>query len=96
MPPTYIPMRNGIFYSVAASYAEEVGADLIVGGHNKDDIKIFTDTTPAFFDALERAFRLGSPILGKRRARILLPLSEKTKAQVVGLAFLFRCPQGLT
>ena len=31
LPPTYIPMRNGIFYSVAASYAEEVGADYIIG-----------------------------------------------------------------
>ena len=96
MPPTYIPMRNGIFYSLAASYAEEVGADLIVGGHNKDDAKTFADVTPAFFDSLERVFRTGSPILRKRRTRVLLPLSEKTKAQVVRLASSLEVPLGLT
>ncbi len=96
MPPTYIPMRNGIFYSLAASYAEEVGADLIVGGHNKDDAKTFADAAPAFFHGLQRAFRVGSPILRKRRTRILLPLSEKTKAQVVRLASSLEVPLGLT
>jgi 7-cyano-7-deazaguanine synthase len=96
MPPTYIPMRNGIFYSLAASYAEEVGADLIVGGHNKDDVRTFADAAPAFFDGLEMAFWVGSPILKKRRTRILLPLSEKTKAQVVRLASALDVPLGLT
>jgi len=96
LPPTYIPMRNGIFYSLAASYAEEVGADLIVGGHNKDDAKTFADATPAFFDGLERVFRTGSPILRKRRTRVLLPLSGKTKAQVVRLASSLEVPLGLT
>jgi 7-cyano-7-deazaguanine synthase len=71
---------------LAASYAEEVGADLIVGGHNKDDVKTFADAAPAFFERLERAFWVGSPVLRKKRTRILLPLSEKTKAQVVRLA----------
>jgi 7-cyano-7-deazaguanine synthase len=96
VPPTYIPMRNGIFYSLAASYAEEVGAGVIVGGHNRDDVRTFADAAPAFFDALERAFRVGSPILRKRRTRILLPLSEKTKAQVVWLASSMEVPLGLT
>lgn len=96
LPRTYIPMRNGIFYSLAASYAEEVGANLIVGGHNKDDVKTFADAAPAFFDGLERAFRVGSPILRKRRTRIILPLSEKTKAQVVRLASSLEVPLELT
>jgi len=96
LPPTYIPMRNGIFYSLAASYAEEVGAGFIVGGHNKDDVSTFADAAPAFFDELERAFLLGSPSLRKRRTRILLPLSAKTKAQVVSLASSLEVPLGLT
>jgi 7-cyano-7-deazaguanine synthase len=95
-PRTYIPMRNGIFYSLAASYAEEVGADLIVGGHNKGDVKTFADAAPAFFDELGRAFRVGSPILKRRRTRILLPLSTKTKVQVVRLASSLKVPLGLT
>lgn len=96
VPPNYIPMRNGIFYALAASYAEEVGADFIVGGHNRDDIKAFADATPAFFDALGRALRVGSPILRKRRTRVLLPLSGKSKAQVIRLASSLEVPLGLT
>ncbi len=96
MPSTYIPMRNGIFYSLAASYAEEVGGEIIVGGHNGDDAKTFADAAPAFFDELERAFRLGSSILKERRLRILLPLSGKAKSQVVKLASSLGVPLGLT
>jgi len=94
--PNYIPMRNCIFYSMAASYAEEVGSDLIVGGHNKDDVKTFADAAPAFFDVLERAFRIGSPVLRKRQTRVILPLSEKTKAQVIRLASSLEVPLELT
>lgn len=96
LPPTYIPMRNGIFYSLAASYAEEVGTDLIVGGHNKDDAKTFPDSAPAFFDQLGKAFLAGSPRLRERRTKILLPLSGRTKAQVVRLASSLGVPLGLT
>jgi 7-cyano-7-deazaguanine synthase len=96
MPPTYIPMRNGVFYALAASYAEEVDAELIIGGHNKDDVRTFRDAAPDFFEALGRTFRLGSPILKKRKTRIVLPLSGKTKVQVVKLASSLGVPLELT
>jgi len=96
MPFTYIPMRNAIFYSLAASYAEEVGAEVMVGGHNRDDAKTFADAAPAFFDELESAFLVGSPILKKKRTKIFLPLSRKTKAQVVKLACSLGVPLRLT
>ena len=92
MPPTYIPMRNCIFYALAASYAEEVGANLIVGGHNKDDVESYADSTPAFFNQLGRAFLAGSALLRSRRLKIVLPLSNKTKAQVVKLASTLGVP----
>jgi len=96
MPPTYIPMKNAIFYSLAASYAEEVGASAIVGGHNRDDAKTFADAGPIFFGELRRAFWVGSPILRERRMTILLPLSGKTKVQVVKLASSLGVPLELT
>ncbi len=96
MPPTYIPMRNSIFYSFAASYAEEVRADFIIGGHNRDDAKTFLDAGPAFFAGLERAFWLGSRIIQKKKTRILCPLGGETKFQVVRLAVSLGVPLGLT
>jgi len=96
MSPTYIPMRNGIFYSLAASYAEEVGAGLIVGGHNKDDAATFADAAPPFFDQLNKTLLMGSPLLREKRTKIVLPLAARTKVQVVRLASSLGVPLGLT
>jgi 7-cyano-7-deazaguanine synthase len=96
MPSTYIPMRNSIFYSSAASFAEEIRADLIVGGHNKDDSQVFWDARPSFFARLEKALWQGSKILSSKRTRILLPLAEMTKAQVVRKAHQLKVPLGGT
>jgi 7-cyano-7-deazaguanine synthase len=96
LPSTYIPLRNSIFYSFAASYAEEVGASSVVGGHNKDDEKTFHDVGSGFFAALEEAFREASPALRARRIRISRPLKSKSKPQVVRLASSLGVPLELT
>ena len=86
LPPTYIPLRNSIFYAFAASYAEETGATCIVGGHNRDDAKVFADASPEFFGALQRSLWSGSPILRRNRLKIARPLSRLTKPAVIRLA----------
>lgn len=96
LPPTYIPMRNAVFYSLAASYAEEVRADFIVGGHNRDDLTVFRDVSPAFFSSLQKAFWAGSKILSRRRTRILRPLSSRSKPEVIRLASSVGVPLALT
>ena len=96
LPLTYIPMRNAVFYSFAASYAEEVRADCIVGGHNRDDQKVFRDVGAGFFANLEKAFWAGSKILDERRTRILRPLHSKTKPEVIRLASSLGVPLELT
>ena len=95
-PGTYIPMRNSIFYSFAASFAEETGAGTLVGGHNKFDLRVFRDVSPEFFDLLGRAIRSGSRRLSDRRLTILRPLEAMTKAQVVKLASERGVPLGKT
>jgi 7-cyano-7-deazaguanine synthase len=96
LPSTYIPMRNAVFYSLAASYAEETGADYIVGGHNKDDLKVFRDAGPAFFESMEAALWAGSKALKRRRLRILRPLQARTKPQVIRIAASIGVPFELT
>jgi 7-cyano-7-deazaguanine synthase len=95
-PLTYIPTRTSIFYSFAASYAEEVGAGVIVGGHNRDDLEVFRDTSPEFFRELQKVFRLGSKVLAQRKLRIERPLKKRTKAEVVRLADKVGVPFVLT
>jgi len=96
MPPTYIPMRNGIFYFFAASYAEEVRAAVVAGGHNKDDSRLFRDVSPGFFSALQKAFWSGSKILEAEGTRILRPLEQMTKVRVVREAVEIGVPLHLT
>jgi 7-cyano-7-deazaguanine synthase len=96
LPPTYIPLRNGVFYSFAASYAEEVRASAIIGGHNMDDTAVFADVSPEFFTSLEKAFRIGSPILRELNLKLLRPLRRLTKPTVVKLASARGVPLELT
>lgn len=96
LPATYIPARNSIFYSVAGSYAEERRVPLIVGGHNRDDAKVFRDVREDFFDSLERTLWSGSTILKEQRTRIQRPLMNKTKVQVLKLAASLEVPFELT
>jgi 7-cyano-7-deazaguanine synthase len=96
LPPTYIPLRNSIFYSFAASYAEETGAALIVGGHNRDDQEVFEDVSQGFFRALEAGFWKGSRVLHRNRVRIDRPLARMRKVNVVGLAASLGVPLELT
>ena len=96
LPSTYIPMRNAVFYTLAASYAEEVGANYILGGHNGDDLRIFEDTRREFFDSLQRAIWAGSSRLRKDRTTLLRPLQRMSKSEVVAFASRLKVPLGLT
>jgi len=96
LPATYIPMRNAVFYSLAASYAEETGARYVIGGHNRDDLRVFRDAGPEFFRHLETTFWAGSEALRKRRLRILRPLETMTKPEVIRLAASLGVPFGST
>ena len=95
-PLTYIPLRNAIFYSFAASYAEEAGARYLVGGHNRGDPRTFRDAGGAFLGNMERALRSGSAALDEGGLRILRPLERMTKPQVVRLAARVGVPFQLT
>jgi 7-cyano-7-deazaguanine synthase len=95
-PPTYIPLRNCIFYSFAASYAEVSGVSSIVGGHNREDERVFEDVSSKFFSSLEETLRTGSPVLRRNRVRIVRPLKRKNKAEVVRLAASLGVPLELT
>ena len=96
LPPTYIPLRNSIFYAFAASMAEETGAVSIVGGHNRDDMKVFDDVSSEFFTAQQAAFRAASPVLRRNRVHIVRPLRLKSKAEVVALAGRLNVPLEVT
>ena len=52
----WVPNRNGVFFNVAASFAEYLKADCVVGGFNKEEAKTFPDNSHEFAKALDQSF----------------------------------------
>jgi 7-cyano-7-deazaguanine synthase len=96
LPATFIPMKNATYYSLAASFAEETGSSCIVGGHNRDDMRLFEDTSDEFFFHLQKALREGSSRLRQRRLKIWRPLSAMPKFRVIQEAAKLGVPLELT
>ncbi|HEY5539285.1 MAG TPA: 7-cyano-7-deazaguanine synthase [Thermoplasmata archaeon] len=91
-PEGYIPARNMVFYAVAGFYAEPIGARWVIGGHNGTDPEAFPDASPKFFNFFNSMYRLGLWSWPKTPVQILLPLSGKSKVDVVKLGLELGVP----
>jgi len=60
MRQTVVPFRNGIMLSVAAGFAESVGADELVIAAHSGDHAIYPDCREEFMSAMGSAMRLGT------------------------------------
>lgn len=84
IPVTYVPGRNIIFLSVAASYAESIGALAIFCGINAVDYSGYPDCRPGFISAFEKALALGTKTgVEGNPITIFHPLIDLTKAQII-------------
>lgn len=52
----WVPNRNGVFLNIAASFAESLGANLVIPGFNKEEATTFPDNSDDFMDAASAAF----------------------------------------
>lgn len=86
IPATYVPARNAVFLSIAAGYAEVIGASHVFIGANAVDYSGYPDCRPAYIEAMERALTLGTKagIEGKTFG-IHAPLIHLSKAEIIKL-----------
>lgn len=96
IPSTYVPGRNLMFLSVAASLADAVGADAIVAGPNAIDFSGYPDCTPQFFTVAGQAINLGTVRGVKQGIEVLAPLMNLTKTDIVKLGVQLGVPFELT
>jgi 7-cyano-7-deazaguanine synthase len=91
---TYVPFRNGLFLSSAASVALSKDCDVILYGAHADDSAGFAypDCSPAFADAMNRAVYEGSG----HQLEIAAPFVDIDKAAVVKLGLELGVPYELT
>lgn len=97
IPSTYVPARNIIFLSFAASFAEAVGAEVIFIGANAVDYSGYPDCRPDFFKAFSSVLKKGMKAGVEGHAiRIETPLLRLTKAGIIHLGNALRVPYGKT
>ncbi len=85
IPVTYVPARNTIFLSFALAWAEVLGATHILIGVNALDYSGYPDCRPEYVAAYEALANLATRagVEGTARTRILTPLIDRTKAEII-------------
>jgi 7-cyano-7-deazaguanine synthase len=91
---TYVPFRNGLFLSSAASIALSNGCTEIYYGAHSDDAagNAYPDCSSDFNDAINRAIYLGSG----GELNVIAPFISMNKAQVVAKGLSLNVPYELT
>ncbi|MCI6497624.1 7-cyano-7-deazaguanine synthase QueC [Lachnospiraceae bacterium HCP1S3_C3] len=91
---TYVPFRNGLFLSSAASIAISKGCDVIYYGAHSDDAagNAYPDCSDAFNNAMSDAIYIGSG----EQLRIEAPFVKWTKADVVKKGLELKVPYEYT
>lgn len=98
IPVTYVPARNMIFLSFAASYAEVIGAQDIFIGVSEVDYSGYVDCRREFIDSMEATINLGTVCgaeLGKK-IKIHTPFINMTKSEEIELGLSLGVDYGKT
>ena len=94
IPSTFVPCRNILFLSHAASMAQCLGASEIYFGANRDDFANYPDCRDPFFRSFETSIMLGSP--ADLSISVICPLIQKTKIEIIKLGRSLQAPLHLT
>ena len=98
IPITYVPARNMIFLSFAASYAEVVGAQDIFIGVSEVDYSGYVDCRQEFIDAMENAINFGTvcAVEEGKKIKIHAPLVRMSKSDEIKLGIKLGVDYSLT
>lgn len=91
---TYVPFRNGLFLSSAASIAISLDCSIIYYGAHADDAcgNAYPDCSTAFNNAINEAIYIGSG----NALRVEAPFINLTKDEVVKIGLNLNAPYNLT
>ncbi len=90
IPSTYVPFRNGIFLSIAASWAEAIGAKKIFIGVNQVDFSGYPDCRDTFIEVFNQAIKEGTK--PETQIEIEAPLLYLSKKEIILLGMKLGTP----
>ncbi len=98
IPDTYVPARNMVFLSVAASYADALGITDIFIGVSEVDYSGYVDCREEFIRSMEQTVNLGTVLGAEQKRKITLhaPFLHMTKAEEIKLGTALGVDFGMT
>ncbi|WP_267524868.1 7-cyano-7-deazaguanine synthase QueC [Campylobacter sp. MG1] len=92
IPNTYVPFRNGIFYSIATAVAQRFNASAIYTGLVSEDSSGYPDTSIDFVEKTKDFIVSGSGV----EIKLLTPLITLRKSQIIKLGMQINAPLHLS
>jgi 7-cyano-7-deazaguanine synthase len=96
IPNTYVPGRNIIFLSIAGAFADVYHMDSIFIGVNSIDYSGYPDCRPDFISSMDKTLNLGLASGINKRIKIIAPLQELTKGEIIKMGINLQVPYNLT
>lgn len=94
MRATVVPNRNAILLAIAAGVAVARGAQVVATAVHAGDHFVYPDCRPAFIEAIDRAFRIGTEGFGA--IGVEAPFSAMGKHDICRLGHTLHVPLELT
>ena len=88
----WVPGRNTVFTAIAASYAESIGAEIIIVGWDKEEANTFPDNSKEYLKSFNELFNVGSLI----DIEIKAPAIDLDKYEIVKLGSKINAPMELS
>ncbi|MBN2453665.1 MAG: 7-cyano-7-deazaguanine synthase QueC [Candidatus Omnitrophica bacterium] len=85
IPSTYVPARNTIFLSIAASYAESIRASAIFIGAHTEDSSGYPDCRAEYLESFGKVVATGTKLGLENKLKLEFPLIRKKKAEIIEL-----------
>ena len=88
----WVPARNMVFTSIATSFAESFGAEIIIVGWDKEEAATFPDNSKEFLNAFNELIEIGSP----ENIKIEAPAIDLDKEEIVKLGLEVGAPMEIS
>ena len=88
----WVPARNTVFTSIALSYAESIGAEIIIVGWNGEEGTTFPDNSKEYLQNFNELIEVGSP----DKIKIEAPAIDLDKEEIVKLGVEVGAPMELS
>ena len=92
MSKTVVPYRNGIMLSIAAGYAESIGAAIIMIANHGGDHNLYSDCCPDFIESQSKAICHGT----SSKIMLWAPYTRLQKHEIITRGVYFDTPLALT